>query len=157
MSCEARIGSIPIPSARIGEIMDPPSETELAYIAGIIDGEGSITLQRNKGERNIARPLIAVDSTDRELIDWLHLRLGGSRVTKKKYADHHRQAYTWRLKDNRALVLLRLTLPYMVIERKRRRALMLVEEYRALTPANGRYTPELIVAKLAFIDRFLEG
>ncbi|MGI8385235.1 LAGLIDADG family homing endonuclease [Robertmurraya sp. P23] len=42
-------------------------EWEASYIAGIIDGEGSITLTRmHKGE--FRRPCISISSTDRELL-----------------------------------------------------------------------------------------
>jgi hypothetical protein len=43
---------------------------EASYIAGIIDGEGSITLTRmHKGEHR--RPCITIASTDKELLIYL--------------------------------------------------------------------------------------
>jgi len=42
-------------------------QTEAAYVAGIIDGEGSIMLTRNhSGE--FRRPFISIASTDKELL-----------------------------------------------------------------------------------------
>ncbi|MDQ1144432.1 hypothetical protein QE429_001259 [Bacillus sp. SORGH_AS 510] len=44
---------------------------EAAYIAGIIDGEGSITLTRmHKKEHR--RPCITIASTDKELLSYVH-------------------------------------------------------------------------------------
>ncbi len=55
------------------------SDAEAAYIAGIIDGEGSILLTRNRQDR-YPSPQVSVTSTDHELLDWLCKRLRGSIV-----------------------------------------------------------------------------
>lgn len=128
------------------------TQTEAAYLAGVLDGEGSITMQRSG---RIGTPLIAVDSTDAELLAWIHERCGGWIIFKKRYADHHRQAWIWRVKAQRALRVLEQVMPYLVIERKRQRAQALLDGYDACTPANGRYTPKMREAKLALVERVL--
>ncbi|MGG3467989.1 LAGLIDADG family homing endonuclease [Neobacillus pocheonensis] len=45
---------------------------EAAYIAGIIDGEGSISLTRMH-ENEHRRPCITIASTDKELLLYIHL------------------------------------------------------------------------------------
>ncbi len=130
-------------------------KVDLAYIAGIIDGEGSITLTNYNKGNGTRFPVVAVDSVDRELIDWLLATVGsGSIVTKKKYQDHHKQAHTFRLTRGSALELLQGVLPYLRINRKRERASMLVNEYVSLTPRNGKYTEEMSAAKQEFVERF---
>jgi len=53
------------------------SPTEASYIAGFIDGEGSIGFMRQKRGRRINyRPKIAVVNTNREVIDFLISKLG---------------------------------------------------------------------------------
>ena len=47
-----------------------PIEPDLSYIAGIVDGEGSIRFHRE-------RPFIAIYNTDTRLMDWLQKKLGG--------------------------------------------------------------------------------
>lgn len=47
------------------------SERELGYLAGIIDGEGSISIIRG-------RPTIRVYGTDRGLMHWLLTKVGGT-------------------------------------------------------------------------------
>lgn len=45
-------------------------ETEKAYVAGIIDGEGSIMLTRfHKNE--YPSPCVSISSTDIELLEWI--------------------------------------------------------------------------------------
>jgi hypothetical protein len=44
--------------------------------------------------------------------------------------------------------------PYMVIERKKRRCDLLLAEYLACTPRNGRYTQEQLERKQLLIERF---
>jgi len=47
-----------------------PSITDLAYIAGIIDGEGSISFKKD-------RPVISIYNTCDLLMDWLKINVGG--------------------------------------------------------------------------------
>ncbi|GGC82109.1 hypothetical protein GCM10007216_10820 [Thalassobacillus devorans] len=55
---------------------------EAAYMAGIIDGEGSITLTRiHKNEHR--RPCITISSTDKELLTYLQA-LGGEQLLIKR-------------------------------------------------------------------------
>lgn len=60
--------------------------TELAYLAGIIDGEGVISIhahtkrRHSKGRENepyrILQPVVQIYNTDLNLINWLHDRIG---------------------------------------------------------------------------------
>lgn len=128
-------------------------DTDYAYAAGILDGEGSIGLAKAKGR--MPYPVVTVDSTDRELLEWLMDSFGGSLVIKKKAQEHHRQAWTWRLKDRAALAFLEALLPYLRINRKIFRAKLLVDEYVACTPRNGHYTPQMLVVKERLYEKFI--
>ena len=92
------------------------SETEKAYIAGIIDGEGSILLA--KKERGFV-PVVIVTNTSEILIDFLEKKIGGRIRTK---AQGMGSKPIWRLVvANRPSVypLLKLLLPYLVVKRER--------------------------------------
>jgi hypothetical protein len=45
--------------------------------------------------------------------------------------------------------------PYLIINSKKRRAELIINKYKALTPRNGRYSDELLKAKLGFYDEFI--
>jgi hypothetical protein len=126
---------------------------ELAYTAGLFDGEGSISLVRQKHNRSHS-PQVAVASTDLEVLLWLQERFGGSIVTKQPRQPSHSVSYDWRLTDRRALNFLKLIRPYLVIQRKIRRVDLLLNEYIACTPRNGRYTDEMAERKQVLVETF---
>jgi hypothetical protein len=128
-------------------------DTDSAYAAGLFDGEGSVTLTRVHRER-WPSPQVSVASNDREVLEWLAVRFGGTITTKKPRQPTHAVSYDWKLTDRRALVFLQMIRPFMQIQRKRVRADLLLETYLACTPRNGRYTPELLEQKQALIKRF---
>lgn len=65
---------------------------EAAYIAGIIDGEGSISLTRMH-ENEHRRPCISIASTDIELLGYIQSLSGGVINNKKNYKpDKHRDS-----------------------------------------------------------------
>lgn len=55
---------------------------EAAYLAGIIDGEGSITLTRMHS-KEFRRPCISIASTDLELLSYIN-SIVSSRINYKK-------------------------------------------------------------------------
>ncbi len=122
------------------------SDTEAAYAAGIVDGEGSIYFSRNRKSR-WPSPVVSVASTDRELLEWLRSRVGGSIIEKRTYQPHHARSYDWKLTDRRALDFLKIVHPFLVIRRKIMRCDILLMEYIACTPHNGRYTSEMAIRK----------
>ena len=129
------------------------SDTEAAYAAGILDGEGSIQFVRNHRSR-WPSPSVSIASADRELLDWIRSRVGGTIIQKKTYRPQHSPAYEWRLTDRRALQFLGIVRPYLVIQRKIVRCDLLLSEYLASTPRNGRYTEQLVTRKRELIERF---
>ncbi len=98
---------------------------ELAYIAGIIDGEGSITMGPRKSPVTGLRcriPEITVTSVDKELTDWLKQRMGGSVARKSRSTKpNHKDQWCWLVRGAMATDVARAVLPYIVIERRRRR------------------------------------
>ena len=128
-------------------------ESEIAYTAGFFDGEGSISLVRQRVDR-FHSPQVSVASTDQEALRWLQKRWGGNIVTKQPRKPAHSVSYDWRLTDRRALTFLRLIRPFLVIERKIRRIDLLLNDYVACTPRNGRYTKEMSERKQALVETF---
>ena len=132
------------------------TETEKSYIAGIIDGEGSIMLQRiHKNE--FPSPCISVASTSLELLSWLKKTIKkGMIISKKNYnTEVHKYCYSYVLRRNDAIKLIEEIYPYLVIDSKKKRAKLIIEKYKALTPRNGRYTSEMMKAKEEFYNEFI--
>lgn len=92
----------------------PDSPTDLAYLAGLIDGEGYVSF------RNATKyPLIKITMCDREVIEWVADILGG-RVSVRHFDDPKlKSSYTWGSSNTGHLkALCAALLPYSRIYRK---------------------------------------
>ncbi len=134
------------------------TEIEKAYIAGIIDGEGSIMLQRFHTNQYPA-PCVSIASTTIELLTWLKDTIGyGVIIKKKNYnPEKHKLSYSFIIKQNNAIKLLEDIYPYLIIESKRKRAEMIITQYKSLTPRNGRYSDEQLAKKEMFYEEFINA
>jgi len=113
------------------------SSVDAAYIAGLIDGEGTITLSRRHA--NDGRQLvISISSTERPILDFARERI----------------AFTYSIGNRQALKLLLQIEPFLR-SYKRQRAALVRDCYVLLTPRNGKYTPELLAARKRFEDDVL--
>jgi hypothetical protein len=124
---------------------------QLAYAAGLIDGEGTVTMSR-RGDFRF--PVVSVSSTTIELLEFMKRNHGGSISKHKTYQDHHKQSWSWKVVNDAALALLKQIRPYMLEPEKTYRADCLTEEYKAVTVRNGKYTPEQRARRLEFEERF---
>lgn len=132
------------------------SSEEKAYIAGIIDGEGSIMLIRFHSNQ-LPAPCITIASTSLELLQWVKDKSGlGSIKSKKNYCPtNHKDSYTYTVRYDEVISLLKEVEPYLVIKQKKLRSQMILNEYKGLTPRNGRYSKELLAKKEEFYIRFM--
>lgn len=98
-------------------------DTQKAYIAGIIDGEGSVMLTRFH-KNQLHSPCVTVASTDRDLLLWLLKTVGRGKILNKKNYNKskHKNSYTYRVIYNDAISLLCEVGPYLIIESKKKRA-----------------------------------
>lgn len=72
------------------------------YTAGLIHGEGSVMLLRNKPNEHRS-PTISLTNTSRAIIDYLTNGYGGVVRKQKTYQDHHKQAWIWSLRGDKAI------------------------------------------------------
>lgn len=61
---------------------------DAAYIAGLIDGEGTITLSRRhaKDRRQL---VVSIANTERPLLDFVLSRVGAGKITNKLTTEQH--------------------------------------------------------------------
>lgn len=113
----------------------PSEPTDLAYLAGIVDGEGYITISGVTTKANRGAIRVGVTNTYKPLIDWL-LEYGGSvkakpegRVGSLGKLPCYHWGVTARLE---ILALLKSIEPYMRIKRdKAKLAIAMIEEWIA--------------------------
>ncbi|WP_058306783.1 LAGLIDADG family homing endonuclease [Gracilibacillus massiliensis] len=128
---------------------------EAAYLAGIIDGEGTITLTRiHKNEYR--RPCVTIASTDLELLEYLQTITNGNILNKKNYKpDIYKDSYILSIRKKvDVFYTLTAILPYLRIEQKRKRAEWILKYYDIVTVRNGKYTKEKLIKKIDFKNNF---
>ena len=127
---------------------DLPSEVA-AYIAGLIDGEGTITLSRLHANEN-RRLVISIANTEFPLLKFVIDEVGAGKITRKKTtSDRHTPSFCYAVSSRQALALLRQICPYLRSYKKRRAELAL-RLYESLTPRNGKYTVDLLAERQLF-------
>jgi hypothetical protein len=127
---------------------------DAAYIAGLIDGEGTIALTRRHKNEN--RQLeISVSNTDMELLVYLLETIGAGRIAHKRTdSDKHTASGTYLISNRQALHLLEQVTPFLRTY-KLHRAKLVLQDYLRLTPRNGKYSQETFEQRDKFIETFL--
>lgn len=128
--------------------------TERGWLAGIIDGEGSVFMDRRGTWR---RPGMSVSSTDLEILLELKRLVGGSIHSNKLHGKMKKPQWCWKYNGARqVLAVLKKLSPLLRCPQKKARAEILLKEYTTVTPRNGFYTPAMRVKKADFERRFYE-
>ena len=127
----------------------------VAYIAGLVDGEGTITLTRRK--KGFNRYLaVTISSTERYLLEYVQKTVGiGNITTKKVYSDKHSPSFTFQVFSRQALDLITEITPHLRTY-KNKRAQLAITHYKKLTPRNGKYTPDMLRRREHFIKTFFD-
>jgi hypothetical protein len=131
-----------IPNGRLQDA--DTSQASCAYLAGIIDGEGCITVAKQRPRKDGSPRFGVVLSIHSTSIVWLHdLRqrwggIGSIRCTTKK-TERHRVGATWVVAGTFAKAVLAHCLPFIQI--KREQALLILNF--PLVSKGNRVTPEL--------------
>ncbi len=114
------------------------NEIELAYIAGLFDGEGCVNIHTSKHKSGQYHDLrVFINNTAPELLLFCSRIFGGKlRLCKRQLPEH--DLYHWELYATRAETFLRAVEPYLILK-KDKAALAL--SFRALgrgrSPAKG--------------------
>ncbi len=98
------------------------NEILIAYLAGLIDGDGSIQInKRHKKTEYLASLKICM--TNKKIIEWLKDNFGGT-IYNWKQKFPNRDMYNWSLNAQESSILLKRTLPYLIV--KKQQALNLI-------------------------------
>lgn len=124
------------------------------YLAGIVDGEGSICLTRQNTNSQYRVPIVVVSSTTIELVLALKESYGGCISTKRKKHRSNLPSWTWAVSYRSALKVLKLISPLLLVPKKAARAKFLLSQYHVVTKRNGKYTPKEQKLKFEFEKKF---
>jgi len=130
------------------------TEADAAYIAGLVDGEGTVGLLRRHAHEQ-RQLVVSIVSTERIMLEFVLTRIGAGKITAKRIARmHHAPSFTFSISNRQALRLLQQIAPYLR-SYKSARATLVLAHYLRLTPRNGKYTEQLSMERQAFVDAFL--
>ena len=101
--------------------------SEIAYIAGLFDGEGCVTCKKKPTKRPDRGGKIynqwyircEISMTDKEIIAWLHETLGFGWSAEKKYKKrpaHYKRQWRWCCGYRDALTFAKLIWPYTQVK-----------------------------------------
>ena len=110
--------------------MTPWTDTDLAYFAGIIDGEGSFAIHNN-GTHRFALQL-QIGNTSPLLMEWVRSRFGGSVNLEKRNNPRHKPVFRWLAQADALDQILPALLPYLVV--KKAQADLFLAYRRTLAP-----------------------
>ena len=96
-----------------------PTETDKAYLAGLVDGEGSIIIRHNHGNGNIQglSLVVQVAMANTLVLEWAKSLYGGQVYTyRDKRNDSWKPITHWHISARQALSLLGDIYPYMRVK-----------------------------------------
>lgn len=131
------------------------NDIDKGWLAGIIDGEGSVVMERTSDTKQKWRhPRIYVASNDREILEKCRQIVGAGSISKKNNTES-KQSWSWTVGGGiQVLNILQEIEPYLTCPKKKRRASYLIEQYHKHTLRNGSYTEKERVAKKEFEENF---
>ena len=126
--------------------------TDLAYIAGIIDGEGSITIHKVKGHHGEVNPVyclfVRVCNTNPAMIQYLHNMCGGCQrySPRNKREQDKRSLYEWVIASKQAEKLLKTISSYITCKQDEIKIALLLRETQNNRLHNGsQQVPAIIL------------
>jgi len=94
------------------------NQNDIAYIAGLFDGEGTVDYKqrwekRAKGRKyKIWRVTVAIEMTDQHVLEWLQGVLGFGTLNERKKRPGRKRIWRWRCVFREALVFAKLLWPH---------------------------------------------
>ncbi len=129
-----------------------------AYLAGFVDADGSIVVNRwldNRYQRHRYITRICISNCDRQIMNWLVSEFGGSvSMANRNAPKNHRTLWRWSLSGLKARPILRNILPYLRLKQKRAElALQFIRTMRK--EGGGEQLAPAVVAKREVIFKHI--
>ena len=117
-------------------------ETEKAYIAGIIDGEGCITMGKGGRDRSDYHDSITVEMACSEVPNFLYKLSGGS-LKERNREGRTKKFWCWYIRAKGGEELLTQIIPYLVL--KKRQAELFLEYRKTIGYSGVNNLPEEVI------------
>lgn len=128
-------------------------EIDYAYLAGIVDGEGTIAIIKNKkSKRNTYRTdsyrlQLVVTNTNGDLMEWLITNFGGAASPHKgdKRNPNSKRWFAWHLHGLKAIKILTKIEPYLIIKHENVEVAFAFYDNCTKKSKTGRMKPKWLV------------
>jgi len=134
------------------------TSTELAYIAGLIDGEGTIGFGHKKKEDIATYALrLRVGMSDENAIRWLQRTSGFGKITFRDLSHRRRQNHwVWSVFSKQAADVLGEALPYLLVKKPQAELAILFQKSKGqpLIRLRGahRVAPEILELRRHYVE-----
>jgi|SRR5271154_16820 len=135
----------------------------LAYLAGIVDGKGSICIFRinpakyNRYQNPCFRGVLTISNTREELFEWIEKNFGDLNKSKKhrrsifkKNSTHEGWIYEWVIQGPRLVDICTQLLPFLVVKKRQAELMIQFRKTFELQKGYGAHTtldPEIIALR----------
>jgi hypothetical protein len=120
-----------------------------SYVAGLIDGEGTVTLCRRHSNEN-RQLVVSVANTELPILQFLIDHIGTGKITRKRtILPQHTPSFCYSVSNLQELDLLQQVTPYLR-SYKRLRAKLILARYKSVTPRNGKYSAAARISRALF-------
>lgn len=111
-------------------------KTDLAYIAGIIDGEGCLGIRRVRNKNSTAgyHPYAHVGMTNDYLPQWLHFTFGGG-IHRRKQRKTWKETTVWQIEGEGVYAFVEAIYPYLIIKKPQANIIL---KLKTLKPAKWK-------------------
>lgn len=117
------------------------TDVELAWAAGLFEGEGTIRISR-PSLSNWGAVFVSVVNTDKQIIDWFHYRFAGYVKSAGTPKGNRRDAWVWLIASKRAIAFLESIKPFIVRDAVRAKIDHVCAFQSQKQPGSFRWRPE---------------
>lgn len=130
-----------------------PNITDWAWLAGIIEGEGNVSVCRHHGTSHTPHFYLRVSNCEMAMLEECMRITGVGRIAKRKRKinpEKHRDCHYWEVRKYDAARVLAMIYPYMITKRRQARNFMTLSLHirrnnrRRLTEKVKRYRSKLV-------------
>ena len=99
--------------------------TQIAYIAGLFDGEGCVDYAKRWEKREPARKYLVrriiceIGMTDYSVLHWLHETLGYGSLRSRKVPEGKKPQWRWRCSFRESYTFAKQMLPYAIVKQEK--------------------------------------
>jgi hypothetical protein len=128
-------------------------KTDLAYMAGFLDGEGCLYLgHRKAGRRRQCFPCtITISQTEDKTLRWMQGFFGGKVYPVKSSGNGDKQVWTWSIYGTEGDTFLRLVLPYLRLKKPQAEIYLKMRRYINANSMGKRLLPAELQERIKLV------